>query len=312
MAWLLLIPVLLPIVAGLGLLILNFKERMQRQIYVASVIIVNAALSIIFMFTVPAQKFTFVYFTEKINLTLRVDGMSTVFGMIVSILWIVATFYSFEYMKHEGKENKFFSFFTISFGVVLGIAYSGNLITMYFFYELLTMATLPLVMHAMDKKASSAGKKYVAYSISGASFGFIAIMLLMNYGTSLDFVFGGILDPTLVSGMENLLLVGFILAFFGFGIKAAIFPFFDWLPSAGVAPTPVSALLHAVAVVNAGIFAIIRVTFYNFGTDFLRGTWAQYIVMGATIVTIVLGSSLALRAKHFKRRVAYSTVSNLS
>ena len=129
MAWLLLIPVLLPIVAGLGLLILNFKERMQRQIYVASVIIVNAALSIIFMFTVPAQKFTFVYFTEKINLTLRVDGMSTVFGMIVSILWIVATFYSFESMKHEGKENKFFSFFTISFGVVLGIAYSGNLIT---------------------------------------------------------------------------------------------------------------------------------------------------------------------------------------
>ena len=107
MAWLLLIPVLLPIVAGLGLLILNFKERMQRQIYVASVIIVNAALSIIFMFTVPAQKFTFVYFTEKINLTLRVDGMSTVFGMIVSILWIVATFYSFEYMKHEGKENKY-------------------------------------------------------------------------------------------------------------------------------------------------------------------------------------------------------------
>lgn len=312
MAWLLLIPVLLPIVAGLGLLLLNFKERMQRQIYVAGVVIANAILSIILMLTIPNQAFTIVHFSDKINLTLRVDGMSTVFGMIVSVLWVVATFYSFEYMKHEGKENKFFSFFTMSFGVVLGIAFSSNLITMYFFYELLTMATLPLVMHAMDKKASSAGKKYVTYSISGASFGFIAIMLLMNYGTSLDFVFGGILDPTLVAGMEHLLLVGFILAFFGFGIKAAIFPFFDWLPSAGVAPTPVSALLHAVAVVNAGIFAIIRVTFYNFGVDFLRGSWAQYVTMGATIVTIVLGSSLALRTKHFKRRLAYSTVSNLS
>jgi multicomponent Na+:H+ antiporter subunit D len=312
MAWLLLIPVLLPIVAGLGLLILNFKERMQRQLYVAGIIIANAIISIILMFTIRNEAFTIVRFSDKINLTLRIDGMSTVFGMIVSVLWVVATFYSFEYMKHEGKENKFFSFFTMSFGVVLGIAYSSNLITMYFFYELLTMATLPLVMHAMDKKASSAGKKYVAYSISGASFGFIAIMLLMNYGTSLDFVFGGILDPTLIAGAEQLLLVGFILAFFGFGIKAAIFPFFDWLPSAGVAPTPVSALLHAVAVVNAGIFAIIRVTFYNFGTDFLRGTWAQYVTMGATIVTIILGSSLALRTKHFKRRLAYSTVSNLS
>lgn len=313
MAWLVLIPILIPIIGGLGLLLLNFKERMHRQIYVASIIIVNAIIAISLMFVALNKgAFTLIHITDKINLTLRVDGMSIVFGMIVSVLWVVATFYSFEYMKHEGKENKFFSFFTISFGVVLGVAFSSNLITMYFFYELLTMATLPLVMHCMDKRASSAGKKYVAYSISGASFGFIAIMLLMNYGTSLDFVFGGILDPALVSGMEHLLFVAFILAFFGFGVKAAIFPFFDWLPSAGVAPTPVSALLHAVAVVNAGIFAIIRVTYYNFGADFLRGSWAQYVVMGATIVTILFGSSMALRTKHFKRRMAYSTISNLS
>lgn len=313
MAWLVLIPILIPIVGGLGLLLLNFKERMHRQIYVASIIIANAAIAIALMFVALNRgAFTLVHITDKINLTLRVDGLSLVFGIIVSVLWVVATFYSFEYMKHEGKENKFFSFFTMSFGVVLGVAFSSNLISMYFFYELLTMATLPLVMHCMDKRASSAGKKYVAYSISGASFGFIAIMLLMNYGTSLDFVFGGILDPAAIAGVEHLLLVGFILAFFGFGVKTAIFPFFDWLPSAGVAPTPVSALLHAVAVVNAGIFAIIRVTYYNFGTDFLRGSWAQYVVMIATIVTIVFGSSMALRTKHFKRRMAFSTVSNLS
>ena len=312
MAWLLLIPILLPVVAGLGLLLLNFKERMARQIYVAGVCIANAIIAIVLMFTVAGQSFTIVRFTDKLHLTLRVDGMSIIFGLIVSILWVVATFYSFEYMKHEGKENKFFSFFTMSFGVVLGIAFASNLITMYFFYEFLTMATLPLVMHAMDKKASSAGKKYVAYSISGASFGFIAIMMLNHYGKSLDFILGGVLDPQQIAGVEHLVLVGFLLAFFGFGIKAAIFPFFDWLPSAGVAPTPVSSLLHAVAVVNAGIFAIIRVTYYNFGADFLRGTWAQYIVMGATIVTIIFGSSMALRTKHFKRRLAYSTVSNLS
>lgn len=313
MSFLLLIPIFFPIAMGLALLALNFEERGKRQIYVATVCIANMIMSIVFMFTIPATEFTLVQFTEKISITFKVDGLSTVFGMIVSTLWVVATFYSFEYMKHEGKENKFFSFFVMSFGVVCGIAFSANLITMYLFYELLTVATLPLVMHGMDKRAASAGKKYVKYSITGASFGFVAIMLLMNFGVSLDFTFGGVLtDPSAIAGHEVLLQIGFICAFFGFGVKAAIFPFFNWLPSAGVAPTPVSALLHAVAVVNAGIFAITRATYYSFGTELLAGTWAQYTAMIAAIVTIVFGSSMALRERHIKRRLAYSTVSNLS
>lgn len=313
MAILLLIPIFFPIVMGLAMLPLNLEDRGKRQAYVASTIIINMILSIIFMFTIPKQTFTLIRFSETASITFRVDGLSTVFGMIVSILWVVATFYSFEYMKHEGKEKKFFAFFTMSFGVVLGIAFSNNLITMYLFYELLTVATTPLVMHAMDKKASAAGKTYIKYSIGGASFGFISIMLLMNFGSSLDFVKGGVLmDSPFAMGHEHLLFAGYLLAFFGFGVKAAVFPFFRWLPSAGVAPTPVSALLHAVAVVNAGIFAISRVTYFSFGADFLRGSWAQYVAMTAAIITIVFGSSMALREKHIKRRLAYSTVSNLS
>ena len=128
----------------IGLLIANFKERMARQIYVASIVVANMILSIIFIFAVPHQEFTLIRFTDTLSISFRVDGLSTVFGMIVSILWAVSTFYSFEYMKHEGKENKFFSFFTMSFGVVMGIAFSANLLTMYLFYELLTVATLPL------------------------------------------------------------------------------------------------------------------------------------------------------------------------
>ncbi len=316
MAILLLIPIFFPIAMGLAMLPLNLEDRGKRQIYVTSVVIINMVLSIIFMFTIPKQTFTLIRFSETASITFRVDGLSTVFGMIVSILWVVATFYSFEYMKHEGKEKKFFAFFTMSFGVVLGIAFSNNLITMYLFYELLTVATTPLVMHAMDQKASAAGKRYIRYSIGGASFGFIAIMLLMNYGSTLDFTYGGVLmnSPFLpfAASDKHILLVGYLLAFFGFGVKAAIFPFFRWLPSAGVAPTPVSALLHAVAVVNAGIFAISRVTYFSFGADFLRGSWAQYVTMIAATVTIVFGSSMALREKHIKRRLAYSTVSNLS
>lgn len=313
MAALLLIPIIFPIVMGFILMCNGIKDNRQRHIYVAMVCIINMILAIVFMFTVPEQSFTVIRFSEIVSITFRVDGLSTVFGMIVSTLWVVTAFYAFEYMSHEHNENKFFSFFIISFGVIMGIVFAANLITMYLFYELLTAATLPLVMHEMDKKAASAGKKYVIYSITGASFGFIAIMLLMYFGVSLDFVYGGILtDLAKISGHEQLLLVGFICAFFGFGVKAAIFPFFNWLPSAGVAPTPVTALLHAVAVVNAGVFAIMRVTYYSFGTDLLYGTWAQFVCMLTAIITIIFGSSMALRENHIKRRLAYSTVSNLS
>ena len=133
-----------------------------------------------------------------------------------------------------------------------------------------------------------------------------------SYGTSLDFTFGGVLDMLQVAGHEQWLLVVFVLAFFGFGVKAAVFPLSGWLPSAGVAPTPVTALLHAVAVVNAGVYALVRLIYYTFGTEFLSGSWAQYVVMSAALVTIVYGSSMALRTPHLKRRLAYSTVSNLS
>ena len=313
MALLLLIPILFPIIMGFILMGLKIEDRKARNIYVAIVCITNMILAIVFMFTVPDQSVTLIRFSDTVSIALKVDGLSKLFGMIVSTLWVVTAFYAFEYMSHEHNENKFFSFFIMSFGVVCGIAFSANLLTMYLFYELLTVATLPLVMHEMDRRASAAGKRYVIYSITGASFGFVAIMMLLRYGVSLDFVYGGILtDMTKLAGHEQLLLVGFICAFFGFGVKAGIFPFFKWLPSAGVAPTPVTALLHAVAVVNAGVFAITRVTYYSFGTSLLYGTWAQYVCMIAAIITIVFGSSMALRERHIKRRLAYSTVSNLS
>ena len=216
-------------------------------------------------------------------------------------------------MSHEGHENRFFSFWLMAYGVVLGIAYSEDFLSLYLFYELLTLATLPLVMHGMDEKARYAGRQYVVYSLSGASFAFIGMVFLLNYGVGhLNFTYGGVLDPSLIAGHENTLLIVFVAAFFGFGVKAAIFPFYKWLPDASVAPTPVSALLHAVAVVKAGAFAIVRLIYFGFGADFMRGTWAQNVVMAATIVTIVYGSARALRTPHLKRRLAFSTVSNLS
>lgn len=310
--WMLCLPVLFPIVAGGIMLARPITEPKKRQIYVAGATIINTCLAMLVLIWRPLGTLTLIRFSDTMSITLGIDGVGAIFGILVSLLWPLTTFYSFEYMKHEGRENKFFGFFTMTFGVIVGVCFANNFLTLYLFYELLTLATLPLVMHSMDGKARYAGKKYLIYSLSGAAFAFIAMIFLLNYGSTLDFTLGGVLDPSKTAGHETLLLVVFVLGFFGFGVKAAIFPFFGWLPDASVAPTPVSALLHAVAVVKAGVFAVIRLTYFGFGCDFLRGSWAQTVVMAAAIVTIVYGSAMALRTPHIKRRLAYSTISNLS
>lgn len=184
---------------------------------------------------------------------------------------------------------------------------------MYFFYELLTLVTVPLVLHTLTREAILASRKYLYYSLGGAAFAFLGLIFLLTYGTTINFTFGGVLDASVTGGdKRSMLLLIYCIAFCGFGVKAAVCPFNSWLPQAGVAPTPVTALLHAVAVVKAGAFAIIRLTYYSFGPDFVRGTWAQNVVMGIVIFTIVYGCSRALKETHLKRRLAYSTISNLS
>ncbi len=238
--------------------------------------------------------------------------MGMVFAGLVSFLWPLATLFAFEYMTKEKHEKVFFMFYTITYGVTLGIALADNILTMYFFYELLTLVTVPLVMHTLTREAILASRKYLYYSLGGAAFAFIGMIFVIVYGTTTEFVLGGVLDLEKVGERANILLLIYVIAFMGFGVKAAIFPFNSWLPQAGVAPTPVTALLHAVAVVKAGAFAILRLTYYSFGADFLRGTWAQYLLMGIVMFTIVYGCSRAVKETHLKRRLAYSTISNLS
>lgn len=243
--WMLCLPVLFPILAGAVMLARPIEDRKKRQIYVAGAVIVNAVLALTVLIWTPDGVLTLLRFSDTMQIALQIDGAGRVFGILVSLLWPLTTFYSFEYMKHEGRENKFFGFFTMTFGVIEGVAFADNFLTLYLFYELLTLATLPLVMHSMDGRARYAGKKYLIYSLSGAAFAFIAMIFLLTYGSTLDFTFGGVLDPSRASGHETLLQTVFVLGFFGFGVKAAIFPFHGWLPDASVAPTPVSALLHA-------------------------------------------------------------------
>ncbi len=304
--------VLLPILGSLLIPVLPFHNRNMTMIYTEGVVILTSVLAIATVINQPATGFTLFRLTSNLTLSLRLDGLGSVFLTLVSLLWPLANMYAVEYMKHEEHEKIFFMFYTMTFGIVAGIAMAEDIVTMYCFYEALTLATLPLVMHTLTRDAILASRSYLYYSLGGAAFAFIGVIFIVMYATTPDFIPGGALDLAKIGDSTNLLLLIYVLCFCGFSVKSAMFPFSNWLPKASVAPTPVTALLHAVAVVNAGAFAIMRVTYYNFGTEFLRGTWAQTAVLIPVIFTIVYGCSRALKQTHFKRRLAWSTSSNLS
>ena len=317
---LLVLPVVLPLLGG-GMILL-MRLRGKRRIgtrtlewFVGGIVLLNSMLvaALVFGENLGGEQILFSLFSDQ-TVSFRLDRMGSLFAGLVAFLWPLATLYSFEYMKQEERKDTFFAWYVMTYGITMGIALSANLVTLYFFYEMLTLITFPLVLYPMTREAIRASRMYLYYSIGGAAFAFIGLVFVLMYSTagSTDFVPGGVLDPVRMTEDRNVLLFIYVLAFFGFGVKAALVPGHAWLPAATVAPTPVTALLHAVAVVKSGAFAILRFTYFSFGTELLRGSWAQWIVMGAALVTILYGSTMAVREVHWKRRLAYSTISNLS
>ncbi|WMJ80192.1 monovalent cation/H+ antiporter subunit D family protein [Clostridium sp. MB40-C1] len=304
-----LLPVFFPFVLSILIAIFKFKER-ERNIFASFGVIFNCIFLFFIFYYVGECSFHLFKFNDFLDIYLKIDKLSILFSILVSVLWIFTTFYSMEYMKHEGKENRFFIFFTATLGVTMGIAFSGNLITLYIFYELLTLATFPLVIHSGTKQALSSGKKYLIYSFGGATLVLLGMILCFSITKNLNFVPGGVLAG--VSGGNTKLFLGiYVSLFLGFGVKAALVPFHSWLPEAMVAPTPVSALLHAVAVVKSGAYALIRISYFIVGADVIRVT-KGHIYMSVLIgVTIIMGSFLALHQQNLKKRLAYSTVSQL-
>lgn len=307
----LILTVLTPIILGAATMLFRFKSARKRQLYLFSSVLLTSLMVLWCLLRSNGETVTLIRLTDTISCTLHLDGMGKIFAGLVALLWPCAMLYAFEYMEHEGGENVFFTWYTMTYGVTLGIAMAGDIVTLYLFYEFLTLVTLPLVMHGMSHQSVAAGLKYLYYSLTGAGLAFIGVVLILFFGESTAFVSGGVLGA-LAENRQTLLRVGYILAFLGFGVKAAIFPFHGWLPTASVAPTPVTALLHAVAVVKAGVFAVMRITYHSFGTALLQGTFAQYIPIALALFTIVYGSAMAVREQHLKRRLAYSTISNLS
>lgn len=306
------IPIIIPLICGAILPKLKFTSSRQRNAYIMTIVLINTALTWTAILGVEDGIHVLFHFTDKLSFSVHLDSLGRVFAGMVSSLWPFATLYAFSYMEHDERQANFFMFYTMTYGVALGVAFASDLLTLYCFYEMLTLLTVPLVMHSFTRKAVHAARKYLYYMLGGTAFAFIGLVFIIVYGHTIDFVPGGGLIAAEAHSHEMLLQIVYVMTFCGFGAKAAIFPLHGWLPDASVAPTPVTALLHAVAVVKAGVFAIMRMTYCNFGADFLYGTPAQWICMALAIITILYGSSLAVKETHFKRRLAYSTVSNLS
>ena len=301
-----LIASLLPILGGALLPVLRPRTRRLRTVYVVGITSLTSLLALRLLI-LGAPDVTPMALSDAFRLTFGLDGMGKVFLGLMAFLWPLAALYASEYMEHEDREDTFFAFYTMTYGVMVLFCCARNIFSLYVIYECITMVTLPLVWHKRDMLSVRAARSYIRYSIGSASFAFSAMIVLSIYGSG-DFAPGGVAYDGMPQIVRNLTFLG---AFFGFGVKAAVFPLHVWLPRASAAPTPVTALLHAVAVVNAGVFAVLRMVYYVFDVSSLAGTWAQSAALAASVVTIVFGAVMAVRDTHVKRKLAYSTVSNL-
>lgn len=246
-----------------------------------------------------------------VRIAFRVEILGMAFACVASFLWIAASLYSIGYMRgnNEPRQTRFYICFAIALGCTIGLAFADNLLTLFIFYEGLTLSTYPLVTHHKNEEAKAAGRTYLGLLMTTS----IVLMLTAIIATfvftgTTDFQAGGIMADKVAPGVGSILLLLFM---YGTG-KAALMPIHRWLPAAMVAPTPVSALLHAVAVVKAGVFTVVKISVYIFGIDYLQTLWSTDLVLYIATFTLLMASVIAMRQDNLKRRLAYSTVSQLS
>lgn len=303
----------IPLFTGAGIVLAspwpNIREGVTLVGSILLFIVVAALLPTILAGYRPTWELAEILPGLKLSFTVEPLGM--MFAMVAATLWPINSLYSIGYMRsnNEGNQTRFYLFFAIAISSVMGIAFAGNLLTLFVFYEVLTLSTYPLVTHAGHAKARDAGRVYLGILIS-TSIGLLlpAIIWVWHLTGTTDFVAGGILKDHISGPLLTLLAVLFV---FGIG-KAAVMPIHKWLPAAMVAPTPVSALLHAVAVVKAGVFSVVKVIAYIFGLEILRDAPGIDWLLGIACFTVVAASVIALKQDNIKRRLAYSTIGQLS
>jgi len=310
---LILVAILLPLLGAIGIVATRNNPDLRE-----GVTLVTAALLAILVIVI-ANRFmdgeTFALTIAEplpgVRIAFEIEALGMLFALVAGLLWLVTSVYAIGYMRSHNEQNqtRFYAAFAIAISCTIGVAFSSNLFTLFLFYELLTLSTYPLVAHAGTPAAKRGGRIYLGILL-GTSIGFFLLGILATWfiSGSVDFQEGGILAGKLDPAWAGLL---FALFLFGIG-KAAIMPFHRWLPAAMVAPTPVSALLHAVAVVKAGVFTLLKVTIYIFGSDFILSNDVTGGLIWVAAITILLASMIAMTKDNLKARLAYSTVSQLS
>ena len=306
------VPVLLPILSGIMIGFFRPLRKLRAQrVFLIAALALNAAA--VFMLIVqPEMNFELFRLSERIPIIFKTDSLAQLFCGLASLIFLIVGIYSPEYMKHEGNESRFYMFYLIVLGMLMGFGLSGNMMTLFLFFELSTLISFPLVMHSMEKEAVAAAFKFLYYSVAGASLALIGFIFVYIYGTTLEFVPGGVLNLEKLAGREGQMLAVIFLTIVGFGAKAGMFPLHAWLPAAHpVAPAPASAVLSGV-ITKAGAFAVIRFVYYLVGADFIRGTWVQISWISLALFSIIMGSALAFREPGLKRRLAFSSISQVS
>ena len=305
--------ILIPVAASLANLVLRRHADLRDSVtLVAAIATFGSVLYILkTVGSGTSPEFSLFEVFPGLDIAFSVEPLGLMFAIIASGLWILTHIYAVGYMRANKEEHhsRFFASFSFAIGAVMGLAFSDNMFSLFVFYEFLTVSTYPLVAHKGTPEAIRGARTYLGI-LMGTSIGFLLVGIVWTYtitGT-LDFTQGGILR-----GKIDGWLVPILLALYAFGIgKAALMPFHRWLPAAMVAPTPVSALLHAVAVVKAGVFTMLKVGVYIFGLDFLAETGASEWLMWLAAYTIIAASVIALTKDNLKARLAYSTISQLS
>ncbi|MBR4236129.1 MAG: proton-conducting membrane transporter [Clostridia bacterium] len=308
---LIIISILLPVCSGVAVRHIRAERKTVARVSVACLALsVVCALSC--LLTGQEGTFTLFAIADKVKIAFSLDGINRFYIALVSFIWLCVGIYAVEYTEHDENAASFFRYYLISYGALMGLSASANLITLYMFYEMMTLVTVPLVAHNRDREANAAAVKYLLYSVFGASAALLGIFFVGAYAGTFEFTAGGIFAAETLSAHPSLLRTVFLVMILGFGVKAGMFPMHSWLPTAHpVAPAPASAVLSGI-ITKMGVMGIIRTVYYIAGADFLRGTFVQYTFMTLSLITVVMGSTLAYKEKLFKKRLAYSTVSQVS
>lgn len=301
------------LLAGVVIFLLGEGQQRTRTVLNLAAALAKLALTFVLIAGVlRGERYeTRLPFLPGVDLVLRADPFSLMFVTLSGVLWLLTTIYAIGYLEGAPHRSRFFGFFSLSVSAAMGVALAGNLLTLFVFYEMLTLSTYPLVVHRGTQQAVRAGDLYLGYTFFGGALLFAGVALLYALVGSLDFTEGGAIAHVALQHRELLVLV-FALLIAGLGVKAALVPLHAWLPVAMVAPAPVSALLHAVAVVKAGAFGITRVVYDVYGVRLAHELGVTGPLAWLAAFTIIYGSLQALRQDDLKLRLAYSTVSQVS